>query len=162
MKYDLTRQNYWTGLRVPTDNVNWMVYYCLIRKMNYTTPMDCIMYLINEYLNWMPALCWNLTEFNSCATCRCGHWCGDLSTIPVGYCSFQCLEIKRRNDIISESTYFIHVMDLFNEKPIEAIESGSIYLDNIDDYMSIETFQMIENGFDIYSECYSESDYIYI
>lgn len=136
-KYSLIRQNYWTGLRVPDINKtghNWMLYYCLIRLTQNKCPLDCIMYLINEYLNWIPAGCWkNASIFADSCVCGCGCWGGDIENVPIGFCSYSCLEKNRRENIINEWSTFSDILNLFKNYPIDAIQEAENILDDFNE-----------------------------
>lgn len=55
------RENTWNGLRIrPNNSVegrNWTTYICLKKKRSKFP--DDLMSLINQFLNWVPAGCWN-------------------------------------------------------------------------------------------------------
>lgn len=112
-KYLMIRKNYWTGARCSINEPvgrNWTTYYCFIRLTNNKCPLECIMLLINEYLNWIPAGCWN-HGIEICILCGCGSWCNDIYTLP--YCSYECKEQYERNRIVNEQSEILNLMDLF-------------------------------------------------
>lgn len=157
----LLRQNYWTGLRFPSDGVyNWSVYYCLFCKIDNKAPLDDIMILINEYLNWLPITCWNISTMlqrNRCVICGCGCWIGDIKYIPVpDICSYECVEKVRRNAIIDEYNYFSKIIHKFSINPIYAIELAEINLEGIINTISYEYEMMLE-----YELGFNDNEYEY-
>jgi hypothetical protein len=134
-KYNLVRQNYWTGLRFPDDRksgYNWTLYYCLLRIVN-NGPLDIVMHLINEFLNWIPAGCWRISKIyaDSCETCGCGCWGGNNILVPIDFCSFECLEKNKRNEIISNQLSIIHIMNLFKDYPEAAMQDMNDVLNDL-------------------------------
>jgi len=145
IKYELysdLRQNYWTGLRQPVnDNIagrNWMTYYCMLRKTKYNTPMDGIMFIINDFLNWIPAGCWYANIYNSCTQCKCSYWIKNIKIFPSKYCSYQCMEKNIRYEINEDRQKFIMLMNLFKYSPIDAIEEGINIINNIYEYYDVD------------------------
>lgn len=122
-KNTLIRKNYWTGLRMPCSTYvgrNWTTFSCLLIITNNKVPLDCIMYLINEFLNWMPAGCWN-SYYNSCSVCKCGVWNRAIICVLDSYCSYECIEKEQRASIINEWYNFIDLLDSIKSQPIESI-----------------------------------------
>lgn len=113
------RADKWTGLRVQPDSDpagrNWMTYFCL-RKKYKNIPSD-IMINVNQFLNWVPAGCWNNEEF-----VRCQGGCGDrfLYSSPFHSehaCSMRCHEKILRNRITNDYDYFVDLSSaVFNRK----------------------------------------------
>ncbi len=151
-KCKFLRKIYWTGLRPPSYppiGYNWSTYFCLQQKTNYKCPMNNIMFIINEYLNWIPAMCWSMFKENTCKICKCGYWGGDYFRLPIElYCSYECLEKKNRNDIINEYEEIITLMKLFTIFPNDTIKNMKSILN---DFSEFDT----EN---LYSSSYDEID----
>lgn len=129
-KYSLKRRNYWTGLRLTNKKLgtNWTTYYCLLYKYrNKGIPLDCIMYLLNEFLNWIPAGCWNM-YIDCCPVCKCGTWGGDLIKVPLGHCSYECMEKDTRNIILQDQEKIVNIMNAFKYNPEDSIEDLSTLL----------------------------------
>lgn len=146
-KYILTRANYWTGLRCAINKPigrNWMTYYCIKRITKNTGPLDCIMYLINEFINWIPAGCWKNTNIfpDSCTVCNCGSWGGDLIKVPIAYCSYQCLETDRRNDLFIEQNNITNLMTIFKQLPHYVNQELEFILDEITGNPLIDGFPL--------------------
>lgn len=101
-KYNWIRADKWTGLRIPPDNEiegrNWMTYICLHRKQP-NFPAD-VMFLVNQFLNWVPAGCWYANMDNGCD--MCGIRFLDLTIHAVNVCSFQCQELCLRSYILMD------------------------------------------------------------
>lgn len=124
---NLITVNLWTGLRRPKDGIcgrNWMTYICLKRRTKQVTPLDGIMYLINEFLNWIPSGCWTemyvgrhsyqkgtIPHFyrGQCSWCGGGFYKSIIES--GGYCSVQCEEIDNRDLYIVEYEAYVHATE---------------------------------------------------
>jgi len=175
------RQNYWTGLRQSViDDIagrNWMTYYCLLRKTKYATPMDGIMFIINDFLNWMPSGCWyiNNTKHGHYVCTICQIWYIPIRTdysysvrfpqltnpyinscqyFPKNFCSYQCKEKLFRIYLEEPVDVFIHYMKTFNDSPCESIVGAQMVIDDYSDYE--EEDHSLFN--DKWSNCGSDSD----
>lgn len=139
-KFDLNRANYWSGLRLPNvkkNGYNWTIYYCLLYTTKNSGPLDIIMYLINEYLNWMPAGSWKnpILHNNNCPICWCGCWGGDINLIPISFCSYECLEKQRRIELFNEWDQIVNIMNSFALNPQDAIDDLEFILGNFNEYL---------------------------
>jgi len=123
--YDSNGRDFWTSYRINIRNCsmngsmngsvnrrcpNITMYYCLKIITNDEHPLDCVMYLINEFLNWMPAGCYK--EDNLCLTCLCPiylNYCnlGEyyFTCVAFSVCSWNCLEIYQRHKITFLENY---------------------------------------------------------
>lgn len=143
----IERINLWTGLRYPPDlnfeGRNWTTAYCIRKKIRtYNFPMD-VMFIINQFLNWVPAGCWGsstniyyekclkIIDFTCCT--GCGIKFIDSRRIGANVCSWQCYEKELRNRIIRSYEYFISsaekmIIKIFNkEKKIVTTCFGTCY-----------------------------------
>lgn len=101
----------WTGQRTRLDNIegrNWATFICFRQKN--VIPSVAIE-LINQFLNWLPAGCWKNGKTN-CMICS-APFCA--MSDYVNLCSWECIERKKRNDIMMEqeciaSFYFNKVL----------------------------------------------------
>lgn len=115
-KNNFYRVNQWTGLRDQPDDDdvsgrNWMTHLCLKRKRS-KFPSD-VMFLINQFLNWIPAGCW-LTTKTGCT--GCGVKFLDSCRLGTSVCSWECYEIELRNRILRDYDAFITAaIELFNQ-----------------------------------------------
>lgn len=150
-KYTIIRDNYWSGLRRPINDPigrNWMLFYCFKRITKNKCPMDCIMYLINEFLNWIPAGCWKDLKYfiNCCSICKCGCWNGTT-------CSYECEEKEERLYIVNEWQNMINIIDVF------VIQDTNEALEIMDDieYQTYNTYIWYSNS-DIDYDDFSDFD----
>lgn len=141
-KYTVVRSNYWNGLRNPINQPvgrNWMLYYCLRAVTKNTGPLDCIMYLINEFLNWIPASCWYNSTIHNCPVCKCSKWGGDVINIPISYCSYECSEKESRKNIMEEWQQTSDVISLLMYYPIQdVIQELETILEDVIEYQGID------------------------
>lgn len=100
----ISRANYWTGLCYQPKNEerNWTTYICLLKRFKF--PKELMVH-INEYLNWLPAGCWY--KLNGCEEC------GVPCKYELRFCSWHCMEIYNRNEIMQD--YENMRIILFNE-----------------------------------------------
>lgn len=145
-KYNLDRINLWTGRRYSINKSigrNWMTYYCLKGIVKNTGPLDCIMYLINEFLNWIPAGCWkNAKIFTySCLVCNCGTWGRNFINESVSFCSYECQEKNGRQTIINEQDDINHLFNLINYYPQEVNQVLELILDEFNEYLYYDCLQ---------------------
>jgi hypothetical protein len=107
-RHSSRRVNAWTGLRFPPeDNVegrNWTFYYCSMR-FHEKFPKNVVSTIVNEFLNWIPAGCWNKPG-KGCT--ECGISVTDKSFLGVKVCSHQCYELTLRKVIIDDYKFFAH------------------------------------------------------
>lgn len=121
----MSKKNVVTGERYPVNSPvghNWTIYYCLLYKLTPNMPLDNVMILINEFLNWIPAGCWKYRNLNHCIYCndliqfsKNRNWFYNVivNNYPIGYCSYYCVEKHTRNNIINN--YY----DIFDKIELE-------------------------------------------
>lgn len=126
-------QNPVTGLRYPTEKrirPNTTIYYYLRYKTKNIVPLDGIMCLINECLNWIPVIYYqfdifilsnNFTSSYSCRNCKSPYWI-NIKGIPYYYCSYECFYMYIRSIIIEDYKIMDTIMDLFKHRPLYCID----------------------------------------
>lgn len=145
-KYNWERANKWTGLRLqPDENVegrNWMTCYCLRRKRA-AFPPD-VMFLINQFLNWVPAGCW-LSQPNLHFGCsECGIRFIDSYCYGASVCSWQCYEVCLRNRILNDYDVSVNVIT----NVISQLEPGQLEHEDSISYMIMRmNYRTQYNGF---------------
>lgn len=98
------------------------------------------MYLINEFLNWMPAKYWyrgyNLGG-HSCDNCGFVYWNLYDSDLTKGYCSYDCLYKLTKSRIIIDRKSNIEIIShTFKTNPVLRLHwlSIKIHADDRRDY----------------------------
>lgn len=110
-------ENKWTGLRSPPNNgdhpgFNWMTFFCLNKKKRngrYIHFPNHLMNIINSFLNWIPAGCWN--SKSGCSVC--GTILIDDNFLLRTVCSEQCNEIVLRKVILTDFDNFKEIVEQF-------------------------------------------------
>lgn len=129
----------YTNLRCcPSDNIegrNWMTFICLSKKYN-GFPGDA-MTIINQFLNWIPAGCWNNVVVNYCRECGIGFVLNSIGYYMRRFCSFRCYEFKCRRSIIED--YDISI-ELFILPRLKNTTDG-IDMDFDDEYYENDDFE---------------------
>lgn len=139
-KHNLVLANKWTGLRIQPDEEvegrNWMTCFCLRRKRS-SFPPD-VMFLINQFLNWVPAGCWIANPNHGCSECRICFT--DSTRYGAKVCSWQCYEVNLRNRILSDYDLSVNI--------ISQLEPGQLeYENSIDSIIIRMNYQTQYNGF---------------
>jgi hypothetical protein len=119
-QFNYVVSNPWTNLRTNTTSSsigrNWTTYYCIKYRFGYFDAN--VMTTINEFLNWIPAGCWNKKDsiyFAASITKKC-KICGIAfvdklaHSIEYGVCSFRCLEEEERKKI--EEDYYMDILEM--------------------------------------------------
>lgn len=144
-KYSVVRSKNWTGLRTQPDNDiegrNWMTFFCLKRLNKYFSGIK-VMKLINEYLNWVPAGCWNHPKTLTIGCTECGILFIDHDRLGTQVCSWQCYERYLRGIIEKDFDLFIA-----NAKNVE---------NDLDKYNNIESIEFEVN---CYAPCFDNIFY---
>jgi hypothetical protein len=138
--------NYWTGLRKPIySEYNWTLLFCLLYKTKNKVPLDGIMEIINQFLNYFPACIWDPTKYSPCCICLSPYWY-NINNDPGIYCSYQCLEKDMYSNLMKDYNDYLEILELFNNDPYYAVYSLERYIRSYNyNYIPIEDYILYEH-----------------